>query len=201
MSALVPTCTQADLSRDVYNSAMVTASASRYRPLPQPPVPGRALNRLLNKRLGINQRVVHALLRRAKRLAMPRALRRAQQLPAQPVDTDWRLDHRQGYHRFDATRLPNWSQVVDTCQQLFDAYRDREISAGNPRKAFLHTLADADTLVRCPELLEFMLHRPLLDAARISERRPTTGRRGTVVDPTQRYRHPQSVVALGRGRS
>lgn len=139
---------------------------TRYRPIPQPPIPGRTLNRVLNKRVGLNQILVHALLRRLKRAAMPRPLRRAQALPVQPPAADWRLDPEEGYRRLDAAAVPGWPGVSGRCIQLFDAYKDRETTAGNPRKTFLHTLADADTLLRYPELVEFMLQRPLLDAAR-----------------------------------
>lgn len=141
-------------------------SNTRYHPLPRPPIPGRALNRVLNKRLGLNQIVVHGLLRRLKRATMPRPLRQALALPVQAPEDNWRLDPEQGYRRLDAAALPGWPEVSARCMQLFEAYKNRETAAGNPRKTFVHTLADADTLVRHPELLEFMLQAPLLDAAR-----------------------------------
>jgi len=139
---------------------------NNHKWLPEPPVPGRALDKLLCKRLGIPRKLVHPALRALKRAALGNRVA-GLETPAPPPELS--LGQDAGYRLFTATSLPGWQSFQDfACQRLREASAaaSTAITGGNPRKqAFLRTLASGDELLRRADCLQLMLNESLLSAA------------------------------------
>ena len=139
------------------------------------PVRGRGLRKLLWKRLHLPRSWVHGALWAAKAAANPRQLRERRRIAralAPGSQAVGRVDSASGYLLHGsgsaAGPLPGSQDVVAYCERVF-----RELRAGasvekhgfNPNKPFLLALlAGADFLAH-PELLRFMVSRPILDVA------------------------------------
>ncbi len=135
------------------------------------PVRGRGIRKLLWKRLGIPRSVVHPLLSFAKRAVNPAQMRLRREV-AREIEPSFRgiepISKASGYRVFDAGVLPGVEAVVKQCQQIFeqsDAARIEATGLFNPRKRFLLTVLSGDEFLPYPELIRFMVSRPILDMA------------------------------------
>jgi hypothetical protein len=136
------------------------------------------LRKLLWKRLHLPRGVVHPLLSAAKRLASPDQLRIRREM-AEQVARESRavgeIPEADGYLALEAGALPGVEEVVARCAGIYAERRgDAEIEDHlfNPRKRFLLSLLSGADFCAYPDLLRFMVSRPILDAA--------TGYLGTV---------------------
>ncbi len=136
--------------------------------LPDPPIRGRTLDKLLCKRLGLPRHWVHPWLRRHKRAALASHLKACRALvpvEGSPLDIEAAAGHR----FFTADTLPGWEGVRQFALARLEAARREAataVRAGNPRKGgFLRTIADGDELVRHRDCLQLMLSPELLAAA------------------------------------
>lgn len=132
----------------------------------------RPLYRLLYKRLRLPQGMAHSACSGLKRLTaaaeVVRRKRLAAELPAAQAG-DLHLSEQQAARRFDAAAVPGAGDAAAYCATLFQAFRDSGQAAQslqrNPSKRFLLSVAAGDELLAHPDLLRFMISRPLLAAA------------------------------------
>ncbi len=135
------------------------------------PVRGRPLRKLLWKRLHLPHGVVHPALRFAKRAANPSQLATRRAAAAALAAGDRaaaEIPERDGYRLLQPGELPDAALVAERCAALFEQLRPGarpEDHRFNPRKRFLLSLLRGADFSRHPELLRFMLSRPLLDTA------------------------------------
>lgn len=129
------------------------------------------MHRLLWKRLRLPRRVVHAALSAAKFVGNPAQVRMRRALARDPDVTRHavlRVDPELGYASFPPGRLPGSAAVVARCRDLFEARR-QELSEHafvlNPNKRFLLSVLAGDDFCDHPDLLSFMVSRPILDVA------------------------------------
>lgn len=133
------------------------------------PVRGRALRKLLWKRLGVPRALVHPALSAAKMLVAPREVQRrrrlAAALPASPLGD---VPAGPGFIRFAPDALPGMEAVLRRCRDLFEERRggfERSRHVFNPSKQdFLLAVLSGDEFGAEPDLVRFMVSRPLLDA-------------------------------------
>lgn len=137
------------------------------------PVRGRGLRKLLWKRLHLPRGVVHPLLSAAKRVANPAQVRlrrewveeiRARSDPALQVPESL------GYRVLPAGALPGVAQAVERCAGIYRQMRAEarvDDHLFNPRKRFLLALLSGADFCAHPDLLGFMVSRPILDAASV----------------------------------
>ncbi len=150
-------------------------SASELVPPPSrrifQPVRGRGLRKLLWKRLHLPRRIVHPALAAAKALANPGQVRLRREL-ARELDASSQafaeIPDAAGHRLFAAGELPGADAVVERCAEIYrrmraDATVDEHLF--NPRKRFLLALLSGADFCAHPELIRFMVSRPILDAA------------------------------------
>lgn len=137
----------------------------------QRPVRGRAIRRLLWKRLHLPRGFVHPLLSAAKRAANPAQVRLRREL-ARQLQGDGRalaeIPDAAGFRLLDAGSIPGVEPVVARCAEIYHAMRaDAAVDDHlfNPRKRFLLSLVSGAGFCAHPELIRFMVSRPVLDAA------------------------------------
>jgi hypothetical protein len=147
------------------------------------PVRGRGLRKLLWKRLRLPRSIVHPALTAAKVAANPAQVRVRRRLGRSLVRSSaagtggaeslrsqsiGRIPDDRGILLFGSGELPGTDAVVSTCARI---YRESRESAGvdehlfNPRKRFLLALLAGADFCRYPELIRFMVSRPVLDTA------------------------------------
>ena len=133
------------------------------------PIHGRAVRKLLWKRLGIPRAVVHSTLSAAKVAANPGQVilrrRMAEQLgdASQAIGT---IPPPKGCLFFGPETIPGTGEVVESCAKIFDALRGTEKVEKflfNPRKRFLLALLKGDDFREHPDLIRFMVSHPILD--------------------------------------
>ena len=135
------------------------------------PVRGRGVRKLLWKRLRLPRGVVHPLLSAAKRLANPEQLRLRREAAA-ALALEGRdvteVPEAHGYRVLGPGALPGVGDVVSRCEAVYRQVRgDAEVDDHlfNPRKRFLLSLLSGADFCAHPDLLRFMVSRPILDAA------------------------------------
>ena len=134
------------------------------------PFRARSVYRVLYKRLRLPRPLVHGLLSGAKRLAVASQVARRRML-ARNVGPDpaMALDETTAAQRFAPADLPGAAETAARCVELYRDYRanarDRDALARNPNKRFLLSVLAGDEFAAHPQLLRFMVSRPLLDAA------------------------------------
>ena len=139
-----------------------------YRRIAQP-VPGRALQNALNKGLRLPLRIVHPVVRAVKIAASPAQCRLRRQLAAgirAELAEGARIPLEQGHRFFGPDDLPGLREVVTRCSDLFEEPETasrRTSFQRNPRKDFLLSILAGADFARHPELLRFMVSRPILD--------------------------------------
>jgi hypothetical protein len=135
------------------------------------PVRGRALHRFFWKRLRVPRRVVHSALSAAKFAGNPNQVRLRRALANDPVVTknafaDIRSED--GYMGFPAGKLERLEEIVGRCRAIFEEQRgelSEQAFVLNRNKLFLLSVLAGDDFCRYPELLRFMVSRPILDTA------------------------------------
>jgi hypothetical protein len=147
------------------------ASGDRIMPAKKifQPIHGRALRKLLWKRLHLPRSLVHGGLSVAKTAANPAQMRLRRHYagaidvkssPVGPIPKD------KGFQIFTPGALPGSDAFVERCRELCLKKHEsarREESLFNPRKRFLLTLLRGDEFYAYPELIRFMVSRPILD--------------------------------------
>ena len=135
------------------------------------PVSGRALHRLFWKRLRVPRRVVHSALSAAKFAGNPTQVRLRRALAIDPAVTKSAfadIRSEDGYARFSAGGLQGAEEVVGRCRDLFEERRgelSKQAFVLNRNKLFLLSVLAGDDFCQYPELLRFMVSRPILDTA------------------------------------
>jgi CMP-N-acetylneuraminic acid synthetase len=135
------------------------------------PLRGRPLHRLLWKRLRLPRRLVHSLLSAAKVALNPVQFRLRRQLAEEigsPSRSLGAIPPSQGYLRFAAGKLPGADAAARRCAEIFEAARAASPDAAerfNPNKRFLLSILSGAGFCEYPELIRFMVSRPILDAA------------------------------------
>jgi hypothetical protein len=135
------------------------------------PVRGRPFHRFFWKRLHVPRRVVHSALSAAKYAGNPTQvrLRRALALDAEVTRrAAVVVPAEKGFAQFAAGQLDCIDEVTSRCRRVFEARRS-ELSEQafvlNRNKLFLLSVLAGNDFCAHPELLRFMVSRPILDAA------------------------------------
>ena len=135
------------------------------------PFRGRPLHRLFWKRLRLPRRLVHPLLSAAKIALNPVQFRLRRKL-AEETESDSQahgvIPPSQGYLRFAAGGLPGADAAVARCAEIFESARAASPDAAerfNPNKRFLLSILSGADFCEHPELIRFMVSRPILDTA------------------------------------
>jgi len=138
------------------------------KPIRQP-VRGRTLHRLFWKKLGLKREIVHPALSTLKGLASPvqwvQRRRLAQEMS--PVG-EFAIPQDQGFVVFGPGELPGVEDAIERCRAIFEAAQEssrREDFSFNPNKGFLLDVLTGKGFREEPELVSFMVSRPILDAA------------------------------------
>jgi hypothetical protein len=133
------------------------------------PIKGRGLRKLLWKRMHLPRGIVHPALSAAKAAANPGQVRLRREL-ASRLGADSRaacvVPESDGYRAVAVGELPGSDAVVARCTEIYRALRaDAEVDDHlfNPRKRFLLALLSGADFCRYPELISFMVSRPILD--------------------------------------
>ena len=149
------------------------------------PIRGCGLRKLLWKRLRLPRAIVHPALTAAKVAANPAQVRVRRRLgqalalarsPAAGVRSAESISSRsigripddRGVLLFGAGELPGTDAVVSTCTRIYRELRGSsqvDDHLFNPRKRFLLALLAGADFCRYPELIRFMVSRPVLDTA------------------------------------
>lgn len=135
------------------------------------PLRGKTLNRLFWKWLQLPRRIVHPVLSAAKVALNPVQFRLRQQLAVETGSATRAhgvIPPSQGYLRFAAGKLPGADAAVERCAKIFEAARAASPDAAerfNPNKRFLLSILSGADFCAHPELIDFMVSRPILDTA------------------------------------
>lgn len=130
----------------------------------------RGLYRLMFKRLKLPRDFVHTSLSALKRAGVRQQVEHrkamATSLGAEPVDLA--LDESRGFTLLEPGDLPGAVDAAERCKRIFDDFQasgrgQQEISR-NPNKRFLLAVLSGSEFHAHPELIRFMVQRPLLDA-------------------------------------
>jgi hypothetical protein len=132
------------------------------------PIRGRRIRKLLWKRLHLPRGIVHPALSAAKAAANPAQIRVRRQLAQElPATTQAIGDMgEKGYLLLDPGAIPGSEAVVARCAEI---YRELRKTAAvddhlfNPRKRFLLAMLSGPDFLEHPELIRFMVSRPILD--------------------------------------
>jgi len=136
------------------------------RPLSLPPST-TGLHLLLDKKLhvpfGVACRITRAIRAGSRPRQYRERVRRARALGPGPLD----VDPSEGYRRFAPGELPGTGPVLARCLELQEERRKR-LSASelhhNPRKDFLLSILSGPDFRDHPELVRFMVARPIVEA-------------------------------------
>lgn len=135
------------------------------------PIKGRAIHRLFWKRLRLPRRVVHGALSVAKYAGNPAQVRLRRALAADAEVSRHAalvVSKDDGFARFDMDTFDGMARVVSRCRALFDERRSelsKQAFVLNPNKMFLLSVLAGDDFCAHPDLLRFMVSRPILDVA------------------------------------
>lgn len=135
------------------------------------PVRGRGLRKLLWKRLHLPRALVHPALSAAKTVANPRQVRLRRALAAglgAASQSVGEVPDEAGYRLVEPGELPGTEAVVAYCCEIYERMRaDAQVDDHlfNPRKRFLLALLAGADFCEHPDLIRFMVSRPVLDAA------------------------------------
>lgn len=131
----------------------------------------RSLYRFMFKRLGLPRDFVHSSLSALKRLGAREQVSRRARLAATldgPAAADPVLDQAQACLLFGPGELPGAIEVAARCREIFAEFqasgRGQEEISRNPNKRFLLAVLSGNEFHAYPELIRFMVQRPLLDA-------------------------------------
>jgi hypothetical protein len=137
------------------------------KPIRQP-VRGRALHRLFWKQLGMRREIVHPALTALKGLASPAQVAQRRRLAAELKSAgSFTIPEDQGFLAFGPGELPGVDAAVDRCREIFQSVREssrREEFTFNPNKGFLLDVLTGQGFREQPELVSFMVSRPVVDA-------------------------------------
>jgi hypothetical protein len=134
------------------------------------PVRGRPFHKLLWKRLRIPRGIVHPLLSAAKFAANPAQVglrRRLAQALGAAAPGAQAIPDATGYRLFGPDDLPGTAAAVARCAELFQAQREHlaDSFVFNPNKRFLLSVLSGAEFCEHPELIHYMISRPIVDAA------------------------------------
>lgn len=133
-----------------------------------PPFRGNALDRLLWKRLKIPRVLVHSALSGAKVALSPVQVVRRRHAGGrlQGAQGVGEVSQSGGYLRFGPRQLPDAGSIAAYCARLFNDKRDEpdlERYLLNRNKRFLLHVLHGQAFCQHPELIRFMISRPVLD--------------------------------------
>lgn len=134
------------------------------------PFNARLLYRWLYKRLFLPRTLVHGMLSAAKQMTVrnqvSRRNRLAEGLPASTAGPI-ALSQVAGSLLFTPQQLPGAAAAAERCTELYRQFRasgaDADMLQRNPSKRFLLSVTAGNEFESYPELLRFMVSRPLLD--------------------------------------
>jgi hypothetical protein len=142
---------------DSARSATVPTRSSRS------PLPGRALRRVLWKKLHVPRAILHPALSNVKRWLAPGEVARRRACADEAVPGAFEIDATTGDCRFGPGELPGAREAIRTCRQVFAGQEGSRGALFNPNKRFLRALLSGSDFCAHPELLRFLVSRPLLD--------------------------------------
>jgi len=141
--------------------------AAGQRLLSQPPST-TGLHLLLDKRLhvpfGVACRITAALRAASRPWQTRERVRRARALGPGPLD----VGRREGYRRLAPGELPGADAVRTRCLEIHEQRRKQRTASElhhNPRKDFLLSILSGPDFRDHPELVRFMVSRPIVEAA------------------------------------
>jgi hypothetical protein len=131
----------------------------------------RGLYRLMFKRLGLPRNFVHSSLSALKRAGAREQVAARQRVAGslgEPPPTALTLDEHRGFALLEPGDLIGSIETAARCKAIFDEFQasgrgQQEISR-NPNKRFLLAVVSGSEFHAYPELIRFMVQRPLLDA-------------------------------------
>lgn len=130
-----------------------------------------SLVKALHKRLGVPRGAVRPLVVAARVVTNPVEYKRrratAAQIAAGPVP-EMEVPVADGHRRFGPGAVPGAGAVVDSCRAIYErARRERSPESMMPsvRKTFLVPILEESDAAQHPELIRFMVSRPVLDVA------------------------------------
>ncbi len=146
------------------------------------PIRGRGLRKLLWKRLRIPRSIVHPALSAAKTAVNPGQVRLRRRLaerlqagargstsnPSLASQAVGRIPEDQGVLLFAPGEIPGVDAAVAACAEIYRSLRpsvQADEHLFNPRKRFLLALLAGADFCRHPDLIRFMVSRPVLDTA------------------------------------
>ncbi len=135
------------------------------------PIRQNRLNKLLHKNLRIPQWVVRPFYSALKIACGPIQYRLRKQLAREIIATSKSLiaiSGRDGYRLFGPDDIKGTDFIVRYCQAEYQKSREAfppEYFQKHPHKKFLFPILEGTEFCRHPELLRFMVSRPIVDAA------------------------------------
>ncbi len=128
-------------------------------------LPGRGVRKLLWKRLHLPRSMVHAGLSGAKTAFAWGQVQRRRALAASLPRPEFEIPDSKGVLPFESGKLPGTEEVLSICRRLVRESEART-EAFNPNKQdFLRTVIAGDDFATQPELVRFMISRPIVEAA------------------------------------
>ena len=126
-------------------------------------LPGRAIRRILWKKLHVPRGIVHAALTGAKTASVYRQVRRRRELAAGLPKPQFEIQESEGLSCFEAGKLPGTEQALAVCRERFAECADDARSFNPNKQEFLRTVISGDDFATEPELVRFMISRPILE--------------------------------------
>lgn len=144
---------------------------SRNPPLLARPLQTRGLYRLMFKRLRLPRQFVHASLSALKRMGIRSQVEQRARVAASlsaPCHRRLELDESRGFFLFGPGDLRGAVEAAARCREIFARFQasgqGQETISRNPNKRFLLAVVSGNEFHAYPELIRFMVQRPLLDA-------------------------------------
>ena len=142
------------------------------------PIRQNRLHKLLHKHLRIPQTMIQPLLMAVKIAGSPREYRLRKRLAEENVVTSKKrmtIPDKDGYRFFEADDIPGIDSLVRYCTMVYQESRKLftpEYLQKHPTKCFLLPILEGVEFCQHPQLIDFMVSRPILDSV--------TGYLGTV---------------------
>jgi hypothetical protein len=134
-------------------------------------VTSRPVYRLLYKRLRLPRERVHALLSWARGRDLGGQLRHRAMLceRLEPAEAQLAFDPARAMNILAPGGIPGAIEAAELAREVYAGYQRRGVAAEtlqrNPNKRFLLSVLSGNEFLAHPELVRFMVSRPLLDAA------------------------------------
>jgi len=129
------------------------------------------LHKFLHKRLKISQKFIQSFIIAVRVAGNPVQYQLRKRLAREIISTPKKqlfISQKEGYLFFQPEEIPGISKVVNYCRQLYEGSRrdyPLEDLQKHPTKRFLLSILEGVEFSGHPQLIQFMVSRPILDAA------------------------------------